>query len=420
MVSKLMEQIKKAFFLTSNLRLWLVSLVFGVFIIVLALFIGFLPYINRISAFLMKKFLLLTSFDASLRGLLAFAFFLIAFVVIVFSAYKIYKFFANANDGLFENVYRDSKLSKGKKIVTIGGGTGQYTLLNGLKEYTTNITAIVTTMDNGSSSQLLKTEFGILPPGDIRNCMVALSPLSDDLRNIFSKRFSPNSSLKGHPIGNLILTKIAQDEGFPEALRKVSKLLQLRGSVLPVTYDKAELIAVTEKGIKAYGEEEVTKKGLNIKEIFLNETPKANPDVLKAISDADIIVLGPGSLFTSIIPNLLVPGVANAIKKSKAKKVYVMQVMTQYAETHGFKAENFISWLSKYVNLDYVLMNTTKPSKEKLNAYAKENKFFVDSAEGNIKNSDNNNMYMRADLVDERVVLRHDSKKLAQAIYNLK
>jgi uncharacterized cofD-like protein len=126
-------------------------------------------------------------------------------------------------------------------------------------------------MDSGGSSQLLKTEFGILPPGDIRNCMIALSSLPDDQRIIFSKRFSSNSSLKGHPIGNLILTKIAQDEGFAEALKKMSNLLRIRGNVLPVTYDKSELIAITDKNTKIYGEEEITKKGINIKEIFFNK-----------------------------------------------------------------------------------------------------------------------------------------------------
>jgi len=413
-MNDLSEKAKKAIFLTSNLKLWLGLFVLGIVITVLAFFIGFLPYINKATNFFMIRLERLTSFSSSLRAIIAVILVIVALVVIIYSAYRVYKYFANANDGLFENIYNESKLSKGKNIVTIGGGTGQYTLLNGLKEYTSNITCIVTTMDSGGSSQLLKTEFGVLPPGDIRNCMVALSPLPDDLRLIFSKRFSPNSSMKGHPIGNLILTKIAQDDGFPEALKKMSTLLRVRGNVLPVTYDKAELIAVAEKGIKCYGEEEVTKKGINIKEMLFNETPKANPDVLKAIQDADLIVLGPGSLFTSIIPNLMVPGVKEAIKKSKAKKVYVMQVMTQYAETHGFKAENFVSWINKYVDVDYILMNTLKPSDEKLKAYTKENKFYVEPLAGE------NKKYIRAELISETNIVRHDSKKLAETIYELK
>ncbi len=412
-MSTIYDKVKKALFLGSNLKFWLIIFGLGIIAILFALFIGFLPYAHIVVSFFVKKMSLLINFDTSTRAIIATAILIIALFTLLFSLYKIYRYFANANANLFENVYTESKLSKGKKIVTIGGGTGHYTLLNGLKEYTSNITAIVTTMDSGGSSQLLKTEFGILPPGDIRNCMIALSSLPDDQRIIFSKRFSSNSSLKGHPIGNLILTKIAQDEGFAEALKKMSNLLRIRGNVLPVTYDKSELIAITDKNTKIYGEEEITKKGINIKEIFFNKNPKLNPDVLKAISDADLIVLGPGSLFTSIIPNLMVSDISNAINKSKAKKVYVMQVMTQYAETHGFKAENFVSWINRYVNLDYILMNATKPSDEKLKSYAKENKFYVEPLEGK------NKSYIRADLIDERVVLRHDSKKLANAIYNL-
>ena len=408
-----MNKLKKAMFLTSNLKMWLGIIVFGLIMFAFAFFIGFLPYFERVTNFLLKKLFVLASFNTSLRAIIASVLFLVALLGIIYSLYKIYKFFSGYNNGLFENTYRESKLSKGKKIVTIGGGTGSYTLLNGLKELTSNITAVVTTMDSGGSSQLLKTEFGVLPPGDIRNCVIALSSLPDKLRNVFNKRFKKTSSLVGHPLGNLFLTRLAQDEGFEVALEQMEELLQCRGKVLPVTNDKVELIAINEKDEKFYGESEIDKKALNIKEIFLNQKANANSKVIDAIKDADTIVLGPGSLFSSIIPNLLVNDICDAINNSKAKKVFVMPVMSQYPETHGFKAEHYMNWIERYVNIDYFLINNKKPSDEILNKYLPEKKFYIDPITGE------KDRYIKADLINEKTVVRHDSEKLAKLIIKI-
>ncbi len=409
-----MNKLKKALFLTSNLKLWLIAIFVSLILIFCAFFIGFLSYFNRLSNFILNKFGTLMAFDVSARAVIALILLLLAIFVIIFSAFKIYKFFSNANEGLFENTYLDSKLAKGKKIVTIGGGTGQYTLLNGLKEHTSNITAVVTTMDSGGSSQLLKTEFGVLPPGDLRNCIIALSPLRDDLRLAFNKRFGKNTSLMGHTIGNLFLTRLAQDSDFETAIETMETFLRCRGKVLPVTLDPVELIATSKDGQKYFGEHEIDTKGMNIKDIFLNQEAKLNPKVKVAIKEADLIVVGPGSLYSSIIPNFLVNDIVKEIKKSRAKKVYVMNVMTQYPETHGFKAIDFIAVIKNYFNPDYILMNGTKVSVDKLQNYALEKKFFIEPLQVN-----NNPQYIVTDLINERVAIRHDSKKLAEKIYKL-
>ncbi|MDD4983577.1 MAG: uridine diphosphate-N-acetylglucosamine-binding protein YvcK [Candidatus ainarchaeum sp.] len=408
-----MNRLNKALFLTSNLKLWIIGIVLSMILVFIAFFIGFLTYFNKLSTIILSKFNALLDLNVSARAFIAVILIILAGIIILFSIYKIYKFFSNANKDLFENVYLDSTLSKGKKIVTIGGGTGQYTLLNGLKEHTSNITAVVTTMDSAGSSQLLKTEFGVLPPGDLRNCIIALSPFKDDLRMIFNKRFGKNTSLQGHTIGNLLLTRLAQDSDFETAIETMQTLLRCRGKVLPVTLDNVEVIAISKDGQKYFGEHEIDTKGLNIKDIFLNQEAKLNPKVKEAIKDADLIVVGPGSLYSSVIPNLLVNDIVKEIKKSKAKKVYVMNVMTQYPETHGFKALDFIAGIKKYFDPDYILMNNTKVSGDKLKNYAAEKKFFVEPLQTQDKK------YICADLINDRVAIRHDSKKLAEAIYRL-
>jgi len=408
-----MNRLNKAIFLTSNLRLWIIGIVIGIILVFVAFFIGFLTYFNKLSVIILYKFNALLDLNVSEREFIAIVLIIIVGIIVLYCVYKIYKFFSNANKDLFENVYLDSTLSKGKKIVTIGGGTGQYTLLNGLKEHTSNITAVVTTMDSGGSSQVLKTEFGVLPPGDLRNCIIALSPYKDDLRMIFNKRFGKNTSLQGHTIGNLLLTRLAQDSDFETAIETMQTLLRCRGQVLPVTLDKVEVIATSKDGKNYFGEHEIDTKGLNIKNIFLNQEAKLNPKVKEAIKGADLIVVGPGSLYSSLIPNLLVNDIVKEIKKSKAKKVYVMNVMTQYPETHGFKALDFVAEIKKYFDPDYILMNSTKVSEDKLKNYVAEKKFFVEP----IVTKDPK--YISADLINERVAIRHDSKKLAGTIYKL-
>ncbi|PIU22150.1 MAG: hypothetical protein COT14_02705 [Candidatus Diapherotrites archaeon CG08_land_8_20_14_0_20_30_16] len=412
-MTSLSEKAKKAVFLTSNLKIWLVIFILGIIGLFIALFLGLYPYLSRVMTFLSTRVSRLFSFDTSLHTIIASIIFVIGGLAIIYSAYKIYKFFSGCNDSLFENVYVETKLSKAKKIVTLGGGTGQYTILTGLKEYTSNISAIISTMDSGGSSQLLKTEFGVLPPGDLRNAIISLSTLNDKQKKIFTLRFDTKSSLKGHTIGNLILARLDQDLGTKEACNQFSDLLRIRGRVLPVTFDKCELVAKLKDDKMIIGEDNIGKFGLGIKELGLSTKPKLNPEAKEAIKDADAIVIGPGDLFTSVLPNLLVPELCNEIKKSKAKKIYVCNVMTNYPETHGFKAENYLEWIEKFIDLDFVLFNTKQPSKEQLKKCLEEKKYFVEPA---VKDS---TKFIKEDLINEKNPNRHDSKKLADAVIRL-
>jgi len=407
------EKVKKALFLTTNLKTWLLVFILGIIFVFLAVLLGTYPYLNRILIFLSIRVSRLFSFDTSFHTLIASIIFFIGIIVIIFAAYKIYKFFSSTNDNLFENIYRETMLSKGKKIVTIGGGTGQYTILTGLKEHTSNISAIISTMDSGGSSQLLKTEFGVLPPGDLRNAIIALSSLNEKQKKIFTLRFDKASSLKGHPIGNLVLTRLEQDLGPKEAVKEFSDLLRIRGKVLPVTYDKCELVAKLNNNKMIIGEANIGKFGLGIKELGLSSDVRLNPEVKDAIRDAEIIVLGPGDLFTSVLPNLLLPELCEEIKKSKAKKIYVCNVMTNYPETHAFKAEDFVNWIERFVPIDYALFNNKKPEAQQLKRCMEEKKYFVEPPR---KESAR---FIKEDLINEKNPTRHDPKKLANAIMKL-
>ena len=407
------EKAKKALFLTYNLKIWVSAFVFGLLILFISLILGLYPYLQRVMNFLNTRLTRIFSFDTSYHAIIAILIFAIGLLVIIYSAYKMYKFFSGYNDALFEKTYREAKLSKGPKIVTIGGGTGQYTILTGLKEHSSNITAIISTLDSGGSSQLLKTEFGVLPPGDLRNSIIALSTLSEKQKKIFTLRFDKKSSLQGHPIGNLILTRLDQDLGLKEAVKQFSDLLRIRGQVLPVTIDKCELVAKLNSGKMIIGESNIDENALGIKELGLSNEVKLNQDTKQAIKDADLIILGPGDLFTSILPNLLVPGLKEEIKKSKAKVVYVCNVMTKYPETHAFKAEDYLTWIEKYINVDFVLFNTNKPNDAQLKKLIQEKKFFVEPI------ASKGEKYIKTDLINESNIIRHDSYKLAKVVIGL-
>jgi preprotein translocase subunit YajC len=269
----ILEKLKKILFVTYNLKYWILIFLLGLTILFISIIIGFYTYLARLISFLSIKFISALRFNASTKGIIAFIVFVIAIIILFYSIYKIYKYFSKYNEKLIEKTFFETKLSKGPKIVTIGGGTGQYTSLYGLKNYTSNISAIVTTMDSGGSSQILKTEFGILPPGDLRNSILALSTLNEKQTNIFKLRFN-KSSFKGHPIGNLVLTKLTEDLGLKEAIKEFSDLLRIRGEVFPVTYDKCELIAKLKNGSTIYGETNIDTKALDIKNIALSKKVK--------------------------------------------------------------------------------------------------------------------------------------------------
>lgn len=408
----ILEKLKKILFVTYNLKHWILIFLLGLILLFIAIIIGFYTYLARFISFLSIKFLSALSFNASTKGIIAFFVFVIAIITLFYSIYKIYKYFSKYNEKLIEKTFLETKLSKGPKIVTIGGGTGQYTSLYGLKNHTSNISAIVTTMDSGGSSQILKTEFGILPPGDLRNSILALSTLNEKQTNIFKLRFN-KSNFKGHPIGNLVLTKLTEDLGLKEAIKEFSDLLRIRGKVFPVTYNKCELIAKLENGSTVYGETNIDTKALGIKKIYLSKKVKLNPDIPKIIKNADLIIIGPGDLFSSIIPNLLVDNLSKLITKSKAKKIYVCNVFTKYPETYKFKAQDYINWIEQFIKLDYILFNNKKPKKNIINNYLKEKQTFIEPI------TTKNSKYILKNVINNKNVVRHDSYKLANEIIKL-
>ncbi len=240
------------------------------------------------------------------------------------------------------------RLSMGPFIVALGGGTGLSTLLRGLKAFTRNITAIVTVTDEGGSSGRLKHEWGVLPPGDVRNCIVALAENDNSLKKLLDFRFD-RGELRGHSLGNLMLLAVTELHGdFRSGVEEMNHLLAIRGKVLPVTTEVVSLLGEDSDGNVFRGELEISANGNKLRDISLDPPDvKPLPDVLRAISDADLIVLGPGSLFTSVIPNLLVPHVARKIRESNAPVVYVANLMTQPNETENMSLSEHVRWVAR-------------------------------------------------------------------------
>lgn len=269
---------------------------------------------------------------------------------------------------VLEDLYRRRKLNRGPKIVAIGGGTGLSTMLKGIKKITNNITAVVTVGDDGGSSGKLREELGVLPPGDIRSCIAALADDEDLVAKLFQYRFKDCAGLSGHSFGNLFLTAMCSITGdMVRAVKESSKVLSIRGRVLPSTLDDMRLVAEMHDGSIIKGESNIPESGKKIKRLFSEPNNcKALEDVIWAIHDADLIILGPGSLYTSVVPNLLIKDIAKAVNDSKAKKIYVCNIMTQPGETDGFAVSDHIKTLIQHAKyekiMDAVLVNNDLPS----------------------------------------------------------
>ena len=323
---------------------------------------------------------------------------------------------------LVDKVYQKRVLEKGPRIVTIGGGTGLSTLLQGLKEYTSNITAIVTVADDGGSSGRLREELDVLPPGDIRNCLVGLADAGPLMEKLFQFRFDDGHSLKGHNFGNLFITAMSKVTGdFEQAVKASSKVLAIRGSVIPATLSKIRLKATYEDGTEMVGESKIPKNNSPIKRIdIIPSDSRPTGEALDAIRKAHIIVLGPGSLYTSVMPNLLINGMAEAVRKSKAVKVYVCNVMTQAGETDGYKVSDHIKAIIDHVGSDiveYCIVNTGKVPGKLVNKYKEEGAYAIDVDKELTKSMGCE--IVEADLVNTRNLVRHDSQKLAKMIIDL-
>ncbi|MCX5703385.1 MAG: YvcK family protein [Candidatus Omnitrophica bacterium] len=321
---------------------------------------------------------------------------------------------------LVDILYQKKQLSRGPRIVTVGGGTGLSVLLSGLKEYTSNITAIVTVADDGGSSGRLRQQFDILPPGDIRNCLVALADAPTLMRDLFQFRFEENSEFSGHSFGNLFITVMTRLTGdFEKAIKETSKVLALRGQVIPSTLNNVVLVAQHKDGSTTVGEDKIPKTNRPIDKVSLRPaSPQATPDAIKAIEEAQVIILGPGSLYTSIIPNLLIKEITDAVVSSGAIKVYVCNIMTQPGETDGYTASEHIKVLMGHSQprvLDYSIVNTGEIPQSTLKRYAQENSYLVINDRKKIENMGYRVIEDDFAIV-ENDVIRHDPVKLARII----
>jgi len=320
---------------------------------------------------------------------------------------------------LVDILYQKKQLGRGPKIVTIGGGTGLAVLLSGLKEYTSNISAIVTVADDGGSSGRLRQQFDILPPGDIRNCLVALADAPVLMRDLFQFRFDRNSEFSGHNFGNLFITVMTQLTGdFEKAIKETSKVLALRGQVIPSTLDNVALVAQYKDGSIVEGEDKIPRRHVPIEKVSLKPVkPRATPEALKAIEEAQIIVLGPGSLYTSIIPNLLIKEITDSIVFSSAVKVYVCNAMTQPGETDGFRASDHIKVLIGHSHpriFDYCILNAGSIPDQMLARYRQQDSYPVFDDRENIENM--GYRVITDDFVVSEDVVRHQPLKLAKMI----
>jgi uncharacterized cofD-like protein len=316
----------------------------------------------------------------------------------------------------------DQKESKLPRIVVIGGGTGLSVMLRGLKERELDITAIVTVADDGGSSGILRSELQIPPPGDIRNVLISLADVEPLLSQMFQYRFKAGKGLAGHSLGNLILAAMTDITGdFVSAVRELSRVFAVRGRVLPATSQAIVLKAEMTDGSIVEGESKIPKAGGIIRRVFI-EPPDVEPlaEALKAVQEADAILLGPGSLYTSILPNLLVPGIAKAIMESTAVKIYVCNVMTQPGETDGYSVSDHLQAVHNHVGhqlFDYVIVNNGEIPPQVQFKYAEKG---AQAVHLDLEEVTNRGYQVIADtLVLFRTYLRHDADKLSHHIYQL-
>lgn len=315
---------------------------------------------------------------------------------------------------LADLIYRAHTLRQGPRIVAIGGGTGLSTLLRGLKKYSDNITAIVTVADDGGSSGRLRRELGVLPPGDFRQCIVALADAEPLMTELFQYRFDQGAGLDGHSFGNLFIVAMSAITGdFERALRESSRVLAVRGQILPSTLENVTLCAELDDNSVVEGESEIPHGPAPIKRVYLRPADAvAYPEAIRAIQEADLIILGPGSLYTSIMPNLLIEGIASAIRAAKAPKVYVCNVASQPGETDGYNLSRHIRALEEHVGkglFQYVLANNhfvPLPPEWHVNPVT------IDEEALRLPGL----RIIAADVIEEKRPTRHNPDKLAMAI----
>ena len=317
--------------------------------------------------------------------------------------------------GVAQTIYTRRQKENGPKIVAVGGGTGLSTLLRGLKDHDSDLTAVVSVADDGGSSGRLRRELGILPPGDFRNCLVAMADAEPLVTRLFQYRFGRGSGLEGHSFGNLFIVAMSGVTGsFERAIHESSHILAVKGRIMPATIANLSLSAEMYDQSVVHGESSITERGGRIKNLYLTpKDPEAYPDSVKAILDADLIVIGPGSLYTSILPNLLVPGIRRAIRESNAMKIYVCNVATQKGETDGFSVGDHLRALQRHTSsplVNYVMANNNlRPLGRQFTGTP------VECREWDVEDV----KLVEGDLINREFRLHHDPEKLAAAILDL-
>lgn len=329
---------------------------------------------------------------------------------------------SEGDEELIDVLLAHRRLYRGPKIVAIGGGTGLSTLLRGLKVYSANITAIVTVADDGGSSGRLRQEFGVLPPGDIRNCLAALADEEKLLTELFQYRFKAGEGLLGHSFGNLFLTAMSDITGDLErGVAASSKVLAIRGQVLPATLSDVRLWADLSDGRRIQGESKITEAGGNIVKIgCIPENPPALPSAIKALKEADYIIMGPGSLYTSVIPNLLVPEIADAIAASEAPCIYICNIMTQPGETQGYTVADHIRAIDDACGrplFNAVLVHKKSPTARALIRYAQQESHPVFLDREAIAQLGRRIVLANVMHEDETGCVRHNPQRLARVLW---
>lgn len=309
------------------------------------------------------------------------------------------------------------------RVVVIGGGTGMPVLLRGLKKLPVDLSAIVTVADDGGSSGRLRTEMAIPAPGDIRNVVAALSDAEPMLLDLFQHRFSNGNGLSGHSMGNLLLAAMASMTGdFYKGIKEISRVLNVRGNIYPIANHSMNLHAEMEDGTIVTGESSIPKQGKRIKRVFVSPTPvQPLPEAVEAIQSADLIVIAPGSLYTSILPNIIIPEIGHALKETKAKVTYICNVMTQEGETSGYSAGDHIQALVDHIGRDVVqsvIVHNRPIDQHVRKKYAEENAEPVIYDIDRIKSM--GVQVIEEDIIDhDKVMLRHDTAKLARLLHSM-
>ncbi len=325
-------------------------------------------------------------------------------------------------DKLVELIFQKRKLNRGPAVVVVGGGTGLSVLLRGIKSVTSNITAIVTVADDGGSSGRIREDLGIIPPGDLRSCLVALADTEPLMEKLFQHRFGGAGGLAGHSFGNLFIAAMTEVLGDVElALQESSKVLAVRGQVLPSSAQTIRLVAEMADGSVVEGESQIPLAGKQISRVYIQPEDAAPvASALEAIEGADAVILGPGSLYTSVLPNLIVGGMADALRRTQAVKIYICNVMTQPGETDGYSAARHVQAIFDHVGpgvIDYVVVNDQQVAAHLCDIYARQCAYpvEVDSealAALGVK-------VVKANLISETNLVRHDPIKLSRAIMEM-